>query len=154
MRAGLLTKPNANLPPGVITIGVHNVKDWSKTQNLEILNSRLYVILKAAAETFGLISRMNDLGWHMSGEVWGDASAALDIINRRGFGKTKHIDVGLLWIQQIAAQKRLNFNKILDKMNPADLYTKFLGETNIINHSDNIAYQFAEKRTNETSTLH
>ena len=58
--------------------------------------SELYATLKAAAETFGMISPMKDLGWHLPGEILGDASAALGIINRRGLGKTRHSDIGLL----------------------------------------------------------
>ena len=54
--------------------------------------SEPYAALKAAAEGLGFLSMLNDLDWIMKGEVWGDASAALVIINRRGFGKTRHID--------------------------------------------------------------
>ena len=37
----------------------------------------------------------------MEGEVhvWCDASAALGIIDRKGFGKTRRIDTGLLWAE-------------------------------------------------------
>ena len=41
-------------------------------------------------------------------------------------GKTRHIDTSYLWNQQVAAQKRLEFAKVLEKDNPADLYTKNL----------------------------
>ena len=88
---------------GCILVGSHCVKGWSKTQALVALSSgesEFYATLKAAAETLGIISMMEDFGWHLSGEIWGDASAALGIINRRGLGKTRHIDTGLLWIQQ------------------------------------------------------
>ena len=51
--------------------------------------SELYAALKAAAEGLGTMSVLSDLGWFMKGEIWGDASAALGIINRRGLGKKK-----------------------------------------------------------------
>ena len=81
-------------------IGTHAIKAWSKSQSLIALSSgesELYATLKASAEGLGLQSICKDLNLHMRGEVWGDASAALGIINRKGLGKTRHIDTtGLL----------------------------------------------------------
>ena len=74
---------------------------------------------------------LSDLGWRMRGEVWGDASAALDIIHRQGLGKTRHIDTGHLWVHEVAAKERLKFKKVLGKDDPADLYTKYLDERTI-----------------------
>ena len=49
----------------------------------------------------------------MTGKVLGDASAALGIIHRKGLSRTRHIDTGLLWIQQAAAERRLEYAKVL-----------------------------------------
>ena len=43
--------------------------------------------MKAAVETFGLISMTKDFGWELQGEVYGDASAALGVIHRNVLGK-------------------------------------------------------------------
>ena len=67
-----------------------------------------------------------DFGYVLTGKVWGDASVALSIIHRKGFGRTRHIDISYLWIQQIAAQRRLAYAKVLGRDNPADLYIKYL----------------------------
>ena len=107
-------------------IGDHLLKGWSKTQTLVALSSgesELYATLKAASEGLGLLYVAKDLGIWLNGEVWADASAALGIIKRRGLGKTRHIDIGLLWIQETAAEKRLKFNKVLGRDDLADLYT-------------------------------
>ena len=72
------------------------------------------------------MSLLKDFDYEVKGEVLGDASAALGIIHRRGLGRTRHIDTGLLWIQQTAAEKRLKYSKVLGTINPADLMTKFL----------------------------
>ena len=133
------------------------LKGWSKTQSLVALSSgesELYATLKAAAETLGLISMMRDLGWKVSGEIWGDASAALGIINRRGLGKTRHIDTGLLWVQQTAAERELKFNKVLGKVNPADLYTKYLDANTVERHTTALAYKFTQGRAKEAPKLH
>ena len=95
-------------------LGAHTIKSWSKTQTLLALSSgesEFYAALKAAAEGLGLLSMMKDFGYLLKGEVYGDASAALGIIHRKGLGRTRHIDTGLLWIQQTAAEKRLQYFK-------------------------------------------
>ena len=132
-------------------------KGLGKTQSLAAFSSgesELYATLKAAAETLGMISMMKDLGWDVTGEVWGDASAALGIINRRGLGKTRHIDTGLLWSQQSAAERQLKFSKALGTNNPADLHTKHLDANTIEKHTKAMAYEFIEGRAKEAPKLH
>ena len=114
---------------GCIMIGGHTTKGWSNTQSLIALSSgeaEFYAALKSAAETLGFMSMLKDLNWNLEGTVYGDASAALGIINRLGLGKTRHIDTSLLWIQQIVAEMSLMFIQVLGTTKPADLYTNYL----------------------------
>ena len=83
----------------------------------------------------------------------GDASAVLGIINRKGLGKTRHIDTGLLWIQQTVAKRELSFNKVHGKENPADLYTKYLDESTILTHSNALVYQFTDGKGNRSTKV-
>ena len=138
-------------------MGKHMLKGWSKTQFLVALSSgesELYAPFKAAAEALGMMSMLKDLGWRVIGEVWGDASAALGIIHRRGLGKTRHIDTGLLWIQQTAAERQVKFGKVLGKHNPADLYAKHLDVATIDRHTATLACEFTEGRAKEAPKLH
>ena len=101
-----------------VMLGTHTIKGWSETQLLIALSSaesELYATLKVAAEGLGITAILSDLGVKVDGELWGDASAALGIINRTGSGQTRHIDTGHIWIQDIAAKGRLKFHKILGK---------------------------------------
>ena len=142
---------------GCVMLGKHTIKSWSRTQSLVAFSSgesELYATLKAAAESLGMISLLKDLGWHVAGEIWGDTSAALGIINRRGLGKTRHIDTGLLWIQQTAAEKRLNFHKVLGKVNPTDLFTKHLDQPTIDKHTSTMAFEITSGRAKEAPKLH
>ena len=142
---------------GCITLGKHVLKGWSKTQSLVAPSSgesELYATLKAAAEALGMMSMMEDLGWQVSGEIWVDASAALGIIQRRGLGNTRRIDIGLLLIQHTAAERRLTFNKMLGKDNPADLYTKYLDTATTDRHIKTMACEFTEGRAKEAPKLH
>ena len=103
------------------------IKAWSKTQSSIALSSgesEVYASLKAYAEAVGTLSLMKDFGYDMKGKVLGNASAALGVIHRKGLGRTRHIDTGMLWIQQTAAETRLEYNKVLGSDNPADLLTK------------------------------
>ena len=142
---------------GVIKIGSHCVKGWSKTQALIAFSSgesEFYVALRASVETLGLLSMCKDLGWKLHGEVWGDANAALGIINRTGLGKTRHIQTGLLWIQQVSADQRLKFGKVLGTDNPADLFTKYFDEKTCIHHTRNLGYNVAQGRPEDAPQLH
>ena len=95
-----------------------------------------------------------DLGWKLQGEVWGDANAALGIINRSGLGKTRHIDTGLLWIQQVAAERKVKFQRVLGTNNPADLFTNHLDEKTNLHHTNNLGFQCTAGRPEDAPKLH
>ena len=100
-----------------------------------------------------MLSLLRDFGYQAEGEVLGDASAALGIIQRRGLGRTRHIDTGLLWIQQAAAEKRLAYSKVLGTDNPADLMTKHLTQDVIEKHCATLRVQFLGGRAETAPTL-
>ena len=136
--------------------GRHTLKSWSKTQSLVALSSgesEFYAALKASAEGLGMLSMLRDLGVHVRGEVLGDASAALGIIHRKGLGRTRHIDTGLLWIQQTAAEKRLAYSKVLGTDNPADLMTKYLSREVIDRHCSTLGVRHEGGRAASAPTL-
>ena len=100
---------------------------WCKTQAVVALSSaeaELCGLVRASAETMGLISMYKDFGTHMNGLVLGDASAALAIVARRGLGKLRHLDTNYLWIQEKAAKGDLNFKRVAGVDIGADLFTK------------------------------
>ena len=120
---------------------------WCKTQAVVALSSaeaELYGLVRASAETMGLISMCKDLGTHMSGLVLGDASAALAIVARRGLGKLRHLDTNYLWIQEKAAKGDLNFKKVAGVDNGADLFTKTLSWNEIQSHIHKLSSQFIQ----------
>ena len=130
-------------------LGKHPIKSWSRTQALIALSSgesELYATLKASAKTLGIVSMLNDYGVKVTTEVWGDAQVALGIRHGKGLGKTRHIKIGRLWIQQVSVEKRLRFGKALGKLNPADLFTKYLDNNATEQHMARLNYTFAEGR--------
>ena len=60
--------------------GGHVIKSWSMTQHCIAMSSgeaELYVLVKGAAQTKGLMSMLTDFGRAVTAEVCMDASAAI-----------------------------------------------------------------------------
>ena len=75
---------------GIIMRGSHHIKSWSVTQKRVTLSSaeaELAALVKASAETIGVIQMAQGLGDEVTGEVHVDSSAALSVTQRKGNGK-------------------------------------------------------------------
>ena len=151
MLIGLVARQPENPRREVVSPFCHTINTWSKTQSFIALSSgesELYAAMRAAAETMA-----KDFGWELCAEVYGDASAALGIIHRQGLGKTRHIQTGLLWVQQIAAEQRLKFGKVWGKENPADHFTKHLDEPGSLKHTATLKFDFTTGRAIDAANL-
>ena len=71
-----------------------------------------------------------------------DASAAIGIIQRRGLGKLRHVEVHELWMQDALRSGRLSVDKIDGKKNKADAGTKPLDEKKLMVHMHELDYEF------------
>ena len=112
---------------GVIKIGEHFIKGWSKTQasiTLSSAEAELVAICKLAAEIIGVGSMAADLGADLKMVMYADSSAAIAIAKRRGAGKLRHINIGLLWIQEKAEKAEVTIKKVKGICNPYDMMTK------------------------------
>ena len=91
-----------------------------------------YAAVKGASEGLGFLGGCADLGIWADGmvslRVLIDSSARKSIYQRTGLGKIRHIDVALLWLQDLVRKGRIRMGKIPEKENPADLLTKYLPE--------------------------
>ena len=114
---------------GLLTMGGHLIKSWSSSQPTIALSSgeaELYAIVKAASQAAGLVSMLCDFGFNTSATVHTDSTAAIGITHRRGLGKTRHIHVQYLWVQEKVSNKELTVQKVGTNDNPADAMTKNL----------------------------
>ena len=102
----------------------------------------LYGLVRASAETMGLISMYKDFGTHKNGAVLRGASAALAIVARRRLGKFRHLDTSYLWIAEKAAKGDLNFKRVAGVDNGADMFTKTLSWSEIQGHIHKLSSQF------------
>ena len=112
---------------GIVTIGDHVIKSYSRQQKTVALSSaeaELYAMVAASAETLAVIAYAKDLGLKMEGEIYTDSSAALGISQRTGIGKVRHLKTQGLWIQEVRTTGRLSYKKVLGEKNPADVLAK------------------------------
>ena len=87
---------------GVIMLGDHMVKHWSKTQSGVALSSgeaELYAIVKGSVEAIGVKHLIGELGVEVSIELATDSNAARGAVLRSGTGRMKHVSLNTLWIQ-------------------------------------------------------
>ena len=109
--------------------GSHLIKSWSKTQTVIALSSgeaEYYGMVKGASEALGLQAMLNDFNIDCSLVLKSDASAAVAIANRRGFGKVRHIEVCQLWLQDKVRRGDIKIVKVGTHENVADALTKYV----------------------------
>ena len=114
---------------GVAMLGTHCLRGYSVTQKFVTLSSgeaELMAMVKATAEAIGLTQLAESWGIRLEAAIFADSSAALAVTNRRGCGKLRHVRIGHLWIQELAADDTVRFAKVAGEVNPADLATKHL----------------------------
>ena len=109
--------------------GSHCLKIWSKAQpfvTLSTAEAELVAMVKGTCEAKGVANVIQDLTGEEVGRigVYTDASAAIGMAQRKGSGKVRHIDVGMLWIQQHCKNGTVEVKKVAGKSNPADIFTK------------------------------
>ena len=112
---------------GAAYLGPYLLKAWSKKQSQVALSSgeaELYAANRGAIEGMGIQSLGRDMGIDMELLVQIDAEAAKGILERRGLGRTRHIEVQDLWAQEAIRQGRFKVQKVASKENTGDLGTK------------------------------
>ena len=57
-------------------------------------------------------------------------------------------------MQQVAAEQRWKFGRVLGKQNPADLFTKYLDENISLAHTNRLKFEVADGRANDAPNLH
>ena len=142
---------------GCAMIGQHCIKTWCKTQSTvarSSAESELYGIVRGTSEGLGTAALMQDMGAEVKVRLHTDANAAKGIIERKGLSKVRHLDVDVLWIQEMLARKLAPLQKILGKMNPADLMTKGLAAHTIEEHLERMKIYIEEGRPESASKLH
>ena len=122
-------------------VGGHCIKSWSKTLPVLALSSgeaELMSVVKGTTESMGLQALYKDLGMDMKIAVRSDATAAIGIVSRAGFGKVRHLAVADLWVQGAAKRGLVEYTKIPGHLNPADMLTKAVERALMEQHSQTL----------------
>ena len=112
---------------GIAVIGKVAVKHWGRTQATRALSSgeaEDAALVIGCAEGLGIQGLMKDLGVDWKVRIWSDSSAARAIVGRRGLGKMRHVELRLLWVQDVAKSGVIELVKIRGDGNLADHLTK------------------------------
>ena len=126
---------------GVVMMGGHCVKTYSKTQESIALSSgesEFYGIVQAACHGLGIKGVLEDLGVPIKIRIRTDSSAAKSIASRRGVGKVRHIDVRELWVQERTQRGDIEIVKVKGEDNIADILTKHVPRDLLDKHLKNI----------------
>ena len=81
-------------------------------------------LVNAFCEGIGIQALARDLGWEMRLIIHVDSSTARSIANRSGVGKLRHIETGVLWVQQAVKECSFALCRVAGKDNFADILTK------------------------------
>ena len=75
------------------------------------------------------------------------------MVHRQGLGKTRHIEVQYLWVQQAVSERKLGVVKVGTDANPADLITKHLRAEVANAHLDTLRFYVATGRAASAPAL-
>ena len=110
-------------------MGTSCVKSWSKTQATiaqSSAESELIASVKGATEGLGIVSLGRDFGIELSIRLHLDAAAAFGILERKGVGRVRHLDVASLWLHEKELRNMIEMRKVPGLDNPPDVCTKHL----------------------------
>ena len=103
-------------------------------------------LTRGATQGIGLRSIANDLGLSYTIHVHTDATAAMGMSRRLGVGKIRHLDTGLLWIQDKVRSGEVGLFKIPGPENPSDSLTKFISGPELHKHMTRMGLEVEEGR--------
>ena len=114
---------------GAIMLGQHCLRTWSSTQPvhaLSVAEAEYYALVEGSIRCLGLQTMLKKLGVEAGVVVIStDSSSAKSFASRRGLGRMRHIKVTELWLQETVCRGRIQWKKVDDTVNPADLPTKY-----------------------------
>ena len=138
-------------------MGTSCVKSWSKTKATiaqSSAESELIASVKGAAEGLGIVSLGRDFGIELNIRLHLDAAAALGILERKGVGRVRHLDVASLWLREKELRKMIEMRKVPGLENPSDVGTKYLTRDNLDNCCVLMGYEFVTGRAVTAAYLH
>ena len=114
---------------GIITVNGFTIMTFSRTQSIVAQSSaeaELYAISAGACETLYCKSLLNEIGFTYNIEILSDSKAGRAIAQRHGVGKTRHIEIKHLFVQDLISKGLVSVKKVRSDDNISDIGTKYL----------------------------
>ena len=109
--------------------GEHFVDSWVASDQVQALSSgeaELHGIVDGSARGIFTKHMYEEMGRTINIDVETDSTAAIGMCSRTGVGKTRHIQVRWLWIQDAIRDKVVRLREVRGTDNEADMGTKDL----------------------------
>ena len=154
--AGCL-KSRKSTSGGVIKLGDHLLRSWSKTQTNIALSSaerEFYAATKAAQESLGMATMGRELSMNLKSMIFVDASAALGVAQRHGIGKNRHLQTGALWIQEQELKRVIRMKKVVGSENCSDILTNNVSREILEKHAAGMNMEYRGDRAEKAVQLH
>ena len=120
------------------------LKHWCSSQPTVALSSgeaEAKAVVRGIIEGLYTVNLLKQQDYVVEWNLHCDSSAAIGHCSRLGNGKRmRHLEGAELWVQQILKTKKVRILKIAGKLNPADLFTKYLSFPDIIRHMQFLGY--------------
>ena len=81
-------------------------------------------MIKGASVALGFTRIAAEAGFSLDLELRSDSSAGLGMVNRRGLGKVRHVEVVFLWLQEKVERGEVMVKKVATDGNWGDLGAK------------------------------
>ena len=94
-----------------------------------------------------------DFGMKLGAHLQSDSSAALGILHRKGLGRTRHINVQYLWLQEATDDPNFSLGKISTKDNPSDILTKAVSANVLDVHMKALGFWWSFSRSSAALEL-
>jgi len=121
----------------VAKVGANVIATWSKTQATVAFSSgeaEFVAIHQGCLEAMAIRSLVYDMtGRMLKIVIHTDSTAARAMTMRQGPGRVKHIDLKLLFAQELVMKRIMEVRKIGTLDNPADTLTKAVDQTTLTN---------------------
>ena len=86
--------------------------------------------------------------------VYSDATATLGLIGNDGLGRARHIDVGVLWLQQRRLKQEIAYGKVAGTENCTDLFTKHVPREKLEKFVGDLGYRLEGGRAQGAMELY
>lgn len=122
--------------------------------NLSSGEAESMAVVKAACEGIAVQRICQEWGSKRVITVYTEATAALALIGKEGLGRARHIDVGVLWLQQRKLKQELSYGKVAGLENGADLFIKYLARDKLEKFIADLGYKLEEGRAKKAVGLY